>query len=196
MPQTSLLSDVTSIRVPGKLSWESTSSRLSLSPQVPRQWRLLTDWGDPGGHLTHELGAGQSVRQRLVLYAKHVGNPRLVEKFAREAQGLCPGPRFDVHQLKAVLRSQVEDLEEVGDHGDDEARGRPIGDHNMRILVCSTKCLLGPRIRLPGERIYSVNCRDYATENGRDLGLVHPAGSVDLVGIKSATTAIQVSVSD
>lgn len=164
--------------------------------QVPRQRWLLTDWSDPGGNLAHKLGARQPVCQRLVLHAKYVGNACLVEKLAREAQGLCPGPRLDVHQLKAVLRSQVEDLEELGDHCDNETRGGPIGDHNVRVLVRRTKCLPRPSVRLPGQRVHSVDCRDDATEDGRDLGLVHPTGSVDLVGIKSATAAIRVGVSN
>jgi hypothetical protein len=165
-----------------------------------QRW-LLADRSDPRCDLANILGAWNRPRQRFVLDAEHVGDAGPVKQLPRQAQCLCLGPRLDVHYLKAVRRHEIKDFEQVGNHSDNKACGRAIGNDNMGVLELMAVAPEWPKIRLSCECIDSVGCADEAGEGRRPERLVNGTGSLDekditgtcsLIGICVTNTGLQV----
>lgn len=63
-----------------------------------------------------------------MLYVKRIRQPRVVEQLAGKAQRGDARPRLDVDEAHALLGHKPRHLEQMHGEGNEEARGRPVGE--------------------------------------------------------------------
>jgi hypothetical protein len=161
-----------------------------------RQWRLLTDRSDPRCDFANKLGTRNRSGQRFVLDAEHVGDAGPEKQLPRQAQRPCLGPRFDVHYLKAVRRHKVKDFEQMGDHADDEACGRAVGDDNVRVFELVAVGSGWSKVGLSGKGVDGVGGAHEAGERCCPKRLVNGTGPLDEKDITGAGSLVGICVAD